>query len=300
MDYFVNPSCFLSAFAVPVELCDKYLKLAKGEHIKVLLYMLRNNASNLTEEQISESLSISLYDVKEALIFWADAGILNCKEAPKVQKEEKIAYQKIIKPTREDILLRSQQDNKIKWLLNQSQLVFGRNLKENETQTLVWLYDDLGLNIDILFLILNHAKNVNKLRISFIQSMAVEWLNKGIDTLEAADEELRALASSDLAWAAVRSAFGLPPRKPTKKENEFSNVWVNDWKMSKEMLEAAYDVCVDAKGEVIFAYINTVLDNWHKSGYKTPSDIKKEVKEDKIQKSAYDLDLFEKMLNSKE
>ena len=59
-------------------------------------------------------------------------------------------------------------------------------------------------------------------------------------------------------------------------------------------------VCVDAKGEVIFAYINTVLDNWHKIGYKTPSDIKKEVKEDKIQKSAYDLDLFEKMLNSKE
>lgn len=300
MDYFINPSCFLSAFAVPVELCDKYLKLAKGEHIKVLLYMLRNNSGDLSEEQISESLSLSLYDVKEALLFWADAGILNSKEAPKVQKEEKTAYQKIIKPTREDILLRSKQDPKIKWLLNQSQLVFGRNLKENETQTLVWLYDDLGLNIDILFLILNHAKNVNKLRISFIQSMAVEWLNKGIETLEAADEELRTIASKDLAWATVRSAFGLALRKPTKKEIDFANIWVNDWKMSKEMLEAAYDVCVDAKGDVIFAYINTVLDNWYKTGYKTLADIKKEIKNDKIDKSAYDLDLFEKMLNSKE
>ena len=82
MDYFVNPSCFLSAFAVPVELCDKYLKLAKGEHIKVLLFMLRNNGGDLSEEQIAESLALSLYDVKEALLFWADAGILNTKEAP--------------------------------------------------------------------------------------------------------------------------------------------------------------------------------------------------------------------------
>lgn len=300
MDYFVNPSCFLSAFAVPVELCDKYLKLAKGEHIKVLLYMLRNNSADLSEEQIAESLAISLYDVKEALLFWADAGILNSKETPKPQKEEKIAYQKIIKPTREDILSRSQQDPKIKWLLNQSQLVFGRNLKENETQTLVWLYDDLGLNIDVLFVILNHAKSVNKLRISFIQSMAVEWLNKGIDTLEAADEELRALASKDLAWSTVRSAFGLTLRKPTKKEDELANIWVNDWKISKEMLEAAYDACVDAIGELKFAYINTVLDNWYKNGYKTPSDIKKDNKNGKIEKSAYDLDLFEKMLNSKD
>lgn len=300
MDYFVNPACFSAAFVVPTELCDKYLKLAKGEHVKVLLYMLRNNNSDLSEEDIAESLALSVYDVKEALLFWADAGILSSKEAPIDKKQDKIAYQKIIKPTREDILLRSQQDGKIKWLLNQSQLVFGRNLKENETQTLVWLYDDLGLNIDILFVILNHAKSVNKLRISFIQSLAVEWLNKGIDTLEAADEELRALASKDLAWSMVRSAFGLPPRKPTKKENELSNLWVNEWGLSKEMLEAAYDVCVDAKGEIIFAYINTVLDNWHKNGYKTPADIKKEVKSDKIEKAAYDLDLFEKMLNSKE
>ncbi len=300
MDYFVNPACFSAAFAVPAELCDKYLKLAKGDHIKVLLYMLRNNTKALSEDEISSELSLSVYDVKEALLFWADAGILISKEAPKPVEKEPKAYQKIIKPSREDVLLRSQEDPKIKWLLNQSQLIFGRNLKENETRTLVWLYDDLGLDIDVLFIILNHAKSVEKLKISFVQSLAVEWLNKGIDTVAAADEELRLMATANLAWSMVRSAFGLGPRKPTKKESEYANLWVNEWQMSKEMLEAAYDACVDATSGVSFPYIAKIIDSWHKNGYKTPADIKPHIKEEKNHGGAYDLDLFEKMLNSKE
>ena len=301
MDYFVNPSCFSTAFAVPVELCDKYLKLAKGEHIKVLLYMLRNNTDALSQAQIADVLGISEYDVKEALFFWADAGILMSKEVPKTVEKNKKAYQKIIKPSREDIILRSQEDPKIKWLLNQSQLIFGRSLKQNETQTLVWLYDDLGLEIDLLFIILNHAKSINKLTITYVQSMAVDWLEKGIDSVAAADEELRSLAAVDLAWSMVRSAFGLGIRKPTKKETDLANIWVNEWNFSKEMLEAAYDACVDATSGVSFPYINKVLENWHNSGYKMPADIKEEGKKaDKNSGGAYDLDLFEKMLDSKD
>ena len=164
----------------------------------------------------------------------------------------------------------------------------------------MWLYDDLGLDVDLLFVILNHAKSIERLKISYIQSLAIEWLEKGIDTVSAADEELRMMASHDLAWSMVRSAFGLPPRKPGKKEKEYANVWINEWQTSKEMLEAAYEVCVDTKGEMKFPYINAILKTWRDKGYKKPDDIIKETKTDKSHGSAYDLDLFEKMLNSKE
>ena len=234
--------------------------------------------------------------MREALLFCADAGILMSKNNNNSPENDKKVYKKIIKPTREDVIMRGSEDPKIKWLLNQAQVIFGRNLKFSETQTLVWLYDDLGLDIDLLFLIINHAKNVDKLKISYIQSLAVEWLEKGIDTVAAADEELKSLAENDLAWSVVRSAFGLPPRKPTKKEKELSALWVNEWQMSKEMLTAAYDICVDAKGSVIFSYIAKILEDWHKNGNKATENVKKEQKHG----AAYDLDLFEKMINSKE
>ncbi len=300
MDYFINPSCFSSAFLVPTEVADKYLNLAKCEHIKVLLYMLRNTATPLNELEIAENLKLSEYDVKEALLFWADAGILMSNLAQSSFEADKKAYNKVIKPTREDVAIRGNEDPKIKWLLNQSQMVFGRNLKFNETQTLVWLYDDLGLDIDLLFLIINHAKNANKLKISYIQSLAVEWLNKGIDNVAAADEELKNLAESELAWSIVRGAFGLSPRKPTNKEKELSVLWVNEWGISKEMLNAAYDICVDNKGSLIFSYVAKIIESWHKNGYKTPEDVKKNAKAEDKHGAAYDLDLFEKMINSKE
>ncbi len=296
MDYFVNPACFSAAFPVPTEVADKYLKLAKGEHLKVLIFMLRNTATPFSENEIAENLGLTVYDVREALLFWADAGILMSKNENNSLDTDKKVYKQIIKPTREDIAMRGSEDPKIKWLLNQAQVVFGRNLKFSETQTLVWLYDDLGLDIDLLFLIVNHAKNVDKLKISYIQSLAVEWLEKGIDTVAAADEELKSLAENDLAWSVVRSAFGLPPRKPTKKEKQLSVLWVNEWQISKEMLTAAYDICVDAKGSVIFSYIAKILEDWHKNGNKATENVKKEQKHG----AAYDLDLFEKMINSKE
>ena len=132
MDYFVNPACFSAAFAVPVDVADKYLKLAKGEHIKVLLFMLRNTAAAFSENEIRDNLGLTEYDVREALLFWADAGILMSKNNNNSPENDKKVYKKIIKPTREDVIMRGSEDPKIKWLLNQAQVIFGRNLKFSE------------------------------------------------------------------------------------------------------------------------------------------------------------------------
>ena len=74
MNYYINPAAFSAVFTVPAEVADRHLKLARGEHIKVLLYVMRNMSAEITEEQISDATDLSPYDVKEALLYWADAG----------------------------------------------------------------------------------------------------------------------------------------------------------------------------------------------------------------------------------
>ena len=64
------------------------------------------------------------------------------------------------------------------------------------------------------------------------------------------------------------------------------------------MLKEAYDTCIDAKSKYSFAYIAKIIENWHTNGYTKPQDIKPKTN-DKMQ-GAYDIDLFEKMLNSKD
>ena len=67
------------------------------------------------------------------------------------------------------------------------------------------------------------------------------------------------------------------------------------------MLAEAYNACVDEKSRFYMPYVTKIIENWHEKGYKTPGDIaadKKPKKEDGF--AAYDMDLFEKMLNSKD
>lgn len=302
MEYYINPNIFMSGFAVPVSIVDNHLKFAKGDHIKVLLYILRNNVNLPTVEEISQFTDVSVFDVKEALLYWADANILIPKNQPAVEnKEPQKIVKKNLKPSRSDITRRALEDEKIKYLLTQAQMKLGRNLKQNETETLVWLYDDQGLDVSLILFAIQYAISKNKPNIRFIESTAINWLEKGIETIAEADQEIRKEVVSEQAWFTVCKAFGLEKRKPSKKELENSYKWVVEWEFSKEMLVAAYEACVDSSSKFTFPYVSKIIENWHSKGYKTPEDIeeRKTPKSDKDY-AAYDLDLFEKMLNSKD
>ncbi len=305
MNYYINPACLSSAFTVPAAVVDNHLRFARPEHLKVLLYIMRNMMQEVSNEDISVATDLSEYDVKEALLYWADAGILCPKESTPTEhykKEKEKTVSKSTKPTRADVTKRGNEDPKIRYLLRETQMKLGRNLKSNETNTLVWLYDDQGLDVSLILLIIQYAVAHNKANIRFIESTAVDWIDKGIDNITDADEELRRMAMGEQAWGIVSAAFGLERRKPSKKETEYSFKWVEEWKLSREMLTAAYERCVNAKSKFSFPYIAKILENWHKNGYSKPSDIEEKPKDQKSDNdiAAYDLDLFEKMISSKD
>ena len=301
MKYLINPKAFSAVFTVPAAVADKHLKLARGEHIKVLLYIMRNMSVNPNNAEIAAATGLSEYDVAEALLYWESAGILMPDGKPAEKAEIKAAVVKQnAKPDRADVARRGAEDEKIRYLLTETQMKLGRNLKSNETSTLVWLYDDLGLDVSLILMIVQYAAAHGKARIGFIESTATDWVDRGISTIAAADKELNQMAMSEQAWGIVCSAFGFGKRKPSKNELKLSLMWVDDWKMSREMLAAAYNACVDGISKFDIKYISKILENWHEKGYKTPDDIeeKKNSGGEKESFAAYDIDLFEKMLNS--
>lgn len=300
MDYYINPSSFTSVFTVPSQVVDRHLKFAKAEHIKVLLFVLKNMAEEIAESDIAKATGLNEYDVGEALLYWADANILLPKKETAVSKEnEPKTVEKKLKPSRNDIAKRGLEDPKIQFMLREAQIKLGRALKTNESKTLLWLYDDEGLDVSLILLILQYAVQNDKANIRFIEKVAVDWVNKGIDNMTDADEELRKMAINDRAWKMVATAFGLGNLKPSKKQQEKASLWVNEWGMTSEMLVAAYDACVDSISEFSFNYVTTIIEKWHKEGYETPDEI-----EDKRPKKQEDyeqdeLEMFKKMIKSK-
>lgn len=299
MKYYINPTAFSAVFTLPVSVVDNHFKFAKPEHIKVLLYIMRNMSNDPKEAVIAKECGVSEFDVAEALLYWADSGILLPKESViPVKSQEKVIVKKNEKPTRSDVAKRSD-DPKIRYLLREAQNKFGRILKSNEASTFVWLYDDQGLDVSLILLIIQYAVAHNKANIRFIESTALSWIKKGICDTESADEELRKMAVSEQSWNLVSKCFGLEKRKPSQKETDYAYLWVNDWGFSREMLERAYDECVNHNSKFSIAYTAKILENWHEKGYKAPSDIE-ERKPEKEGFASYNMDEFEKMLNSKD
>ncbi len=302
MGYTVNPICLSSVFTLPSTVADRHLKLANPEHIKVLIYIFRNLAEGIIIEKIADATGVSEYDINEALLYWADAGILLPDRTNTINKtdDKPKSQKKSEKPSRVDVAKRGLEDERIRYLMNETQIKFGRNLKTNETSTLIWLYDDLGLDVSLIMLIIQYAVNHNKANIRFIEQIATEWVDNGIDNISDAEEDLRIRAEDDLLWKKVSICFGIERRKPSKKELELSRLWITDWKISNEMLTLAYEECVDKKSKFSFPYVAKIIENWHNDGITSPEDItsKKEKKDDGF--GVFDLDLYEKMINSKD
>lgn len=299
MDYYINPQSLSGVFTVPNSVVDNYFKFSKPEHIKVLLYVLRNMYKDPETVEIAEECSLSEYEIKEALLYWADAGVLLPKDAPVVvEKQRKTPVKKITKPTRNDIAKKSQTDPKIQFLLLETEKRLGRVLKSNEASDLVWIYDDQGLDVSVILLVIQYALSKGKDKIPFISDVCLKLVDKGIDNIADADVELHKMDLVEKCWQMASAIFGLEKRKPSAKESETVTKWFDEWKISKELVSLAYDECVNKKSKFSFPYVAKIIESWHQNGYQKPEDI--EEKPEKESFASYDIDLYEKMINSKD
>lgn len=298
MIYNVNPAIFSSTYAIPTDVADKYLKIATHTQLKVLLYFMRNISDGIDSQKISDALRLDINETEDALLFWQQCGILT-GATPK--EELKTVVVKSTLPSRTDVIKRGLEDKQLMFLLREAQLKFGRNLKQNESQLLVSLYDDHGMDPSVILLLLGYAVREGKCNLTFVKKTATHWLESGVETVMDAENLIAESAKQNLAWSVVQSAFGIERRNPSTKEAELSNLWVNEWKISTELLKAAYDACVDAKTKLSMPYVAKIIESWHKDGITNPEQIsakKKNVKpQGKNDFAGYDLDLFEKMLN---
>ena len=298
MIYNINPAVFSSTYAIPTDVADKYLKIATHTQLKVLLYFMRNISDGIDSQKISDALRLDINETEDALLFWQQCGILT-GATPK--EEPKTVVVKSTLPSRTDVIKRGLEDKQLMFLLREAQLKFGRNLKQNESQLLVSLYDDHGMDPSVILLLLGYAVREGKCNLTFVKKTATNWLESGVETVMDAENLIAEAAKQNLAWSVVQSAFGIERRNPSTKEAELSNLWVNEWKISTELLKAAYDACVDAKTKLSMPYVAKIIESWHKDGVTNPEQIsskKKNVKpQGKNDFAGYDLDLFEKMLN---
>ena len=276
MGYYLNPAEMTSMFAVPQSVADKHLRLASAEQLKVLLWCLKNLDKQFDITAVCDGLKLNEYTVRDALDHWCERGVLcSTVEVKPVAELEKKKFIKRadIKPNRDEVTKRGNENPDIAFILRETEMAFGKFLSENAKSTLVWIYDDLGFSVSLIMMIVNHAKNENRLTINYIERLAVEWANDGVSDIESAEQRLILMRRRKSAWHLIETAMGIDHRSPTKAELEMADTWINEWNYGHDIIREAYEVCINTTSKFSIPYIKKVICEWHKAGVKTVQDI---------------------------
>lgn len=158
-------------------------------------------------------------------------------------------------------------------IVYQIETYFGKTLTPKDTQSLIYIYDTLEFDVDLLEYLIEYCTTMNKKSCRYMEAVAIAWYKDGIKTRQQA--KAHASATNGIARI-VFKALGIRRSQPTSIELAYIDTWSKDFGFPEEIIALACERAVMAKpSSANFAYINGILESWHKNNVKSIPDIDK-------------------------
>jgi DnaD/phage-associated family protein len=190
---------------------------------------------------------------------------LNTRADEKSGKEP-LRYQR---PDGAYIASRMQSSEEIYFLMQEAQVVLGRPISTGDSGILLMLYDNDGLPVDVIIMLLQYAVSVCKANMKYIEKTGIGWASEGINNLEKAEKKIQDLNRANISWKKFENIIGIYHRSPSAREEEAVSRWLDDWNYSEELVKEAYDRCVNANGKYVLKYMDSIVKRWHTQGIVT-------------------------------
>lgn len=297
-------------FNVPVDLVDKYIKMTSEYQLKALLFVLRNGGQSDTA-QIAKALGQTQGDIDDLMEFWVEEGILSVdgkEPAPAPKKQEAPAQVKVVKEvlspptlTPKDIVDAQRENEHIAFLLNEAQVILGRTVSHAEQEMLVNMVNYYGLRVEVIMMILEFYRSEKErgkaIGIAYVNAMAKNWADEGVETISDAEEKLQEIAKSDRLWNEIVAITGIRHRRPNANQRKMIADWFSDFDIT--MITLAADIMKEKLPGPRLDYMDSIIKNWRKKGIKSPAQVKadqeefakkKEDKKKQKKSASYDLE----------
>ena len=205
----------------------------------------------------------------------ARMGLVSAPKAPPPpppQPAERPSY------TREDVARKLENDAGFSSLLREVERKLGP-LSSPSVGKLLGLYEDLGLPIDVLYLLVNHcieqhAAQYGAGRLPTMRQIEQEgyaWAHRGLLSTAAANDYLCRLRERRQKYPAYMAVLQLGERRLSPGEEKYLAAWV-DMGFPAETVALAYDKTVLRCHEFKWSYCNGILKKWHEKGLHTPEE----------------------------
>ncbi len=292
MEFKANSGIWGTMFGVPCIVADNFLKLATGDQIKVLLYILRHSGKSCTDSEIAANTGLTPQQAGEAVMFWHQANVLvqdtpapvtgNSIMTPLAAPKSEPDVQQPVRQTavpehqRQNLssseiaeLMKNSAD--IAELFKMAENILGI-LNHTRQNSLIWMFSYLGLKKEVIITLLAYCASIDKTNAGYIEKIAADWSENEINDLTAAQEEVSRLNESRNYISQIMRTFEMK-RRPTSKQMEIISQWKNIG-FNMDLIHYAYEKTIERIDKLSFEYINRILLSWRDSGFSTVQDVK--------------------------
>ena len=165
----------------------KYMNNAKKTELRLIMYIFAKGG-DFTVEDASRDLSESIEMINSALAFWRGSGIIcETEDGIKVKKQEKSKPEPVM-PVKEesysvlDVANATMNDNDFRQIVKFVEKTLGDLPNASKQAQLYYLYDNLGMQSDVIMGIIAHCAEAGKTQMSYIKKTAEGIHNDGVET----------------------------------------------------------------------------------------------------------------------
>jgi len=170
-------------------------------------------------------------------------------------------------------------DPHVALLFERVEKILGKLLKDNERQMYLGFYDDLAMPVELIVFMLEYCLERGKKGSSYLRTVAQNWVEQGIDTVEAAQEYVRLFNNE---FRDILRAFGVSGRDPIAKEVQYMNRWLKDDAFPLQIIKLACEKAIMNKATVNFSYADGILNKWKEGNIQTIEQV------EALEKAYYD------------
>lgn len=262
---------------------EDYMPKANGEFVKIYLYLLRCCQGGRTKMELSsiaDTFNCTETDILRALRYWKESNILDVSfdqsgnvtsvrfsvPDPKLP-EKKTPSSPAVSRNR----LRALGDQEeVRQLLFIAEQYLGRTLTSTDTETLLYLYDEVHLSAELLEYLIEYCVSKGSSSMAYIKKVGLSWAQQKITTVSQAKEETNLYNKN---YFTILRAFGITNRNPLDKEIQYMNLWLNQYGFTMDIITEACSRTVLSTGKASFSYADSILESWFKKGVHHLSDI---------------------------
>ena len=296
MDYKIDCKHWGRFFSVPCSVVDDYILVSDGDFVKVLLCILCSNTNLISTGDLARQSGVSEERAEDAVIHWTNLGVISAETVdgksaavkPRIEsvKKSEASYLKSgevngvknaahaktrVKYSTREIAEKIDSSDELKALFDDIQRVLKRIINGTEMAAILNLYEYYDYSAASILMIAEYCMSLGKGKMAYIETVAKDWFAQGICSYAEVEAEIIRQSAQHTFETKVIRAFGIENRI-TKRQREFIQNWRN-MGFSVEMLEIAYEKCMNATNKLNFGYINKILETWSGKNIKTPAQV---------------------------